>query len=349
MSLYQDFRESLQDKTEVAGIPLHGQFELTFRCNLNCLHCYIAEDAEKRELSYSEIVRILDEIQEAGCLWLTVTGGEPLLRDDFLDIYAYIKKKGFLVNIFTNGALITPEIADYLEEYAPHMIEVTLHGITEEVYEGITRVKGSFRKCMEGIQIVLKRNLPLTLKTVGMTLNRNQISKIKEYVEGLGKVEYRFDSIIVPKLNGSKEPCKLRLSAEEIIAIEYSDKDMKQEWKACLERGCDWWEPEMLFRCKEGLFNINPYGELQFCYSMRDANYDLRQGTFKKGFSYLVAKNNSARFKTNSACKDCKIWSLCATCPGRAWLETGNPEEPVDFFCQLAKKRESAKHLLYEK
>ena len=349
MTAYQNFRESLQAKADVSSIPLHGHFELTFRCNLSCIHCYIAQDAQKEELSYREVVKILDEIQEAGCLWLTITGGEPLLRDDFLDIYAYIKKKGFLVNIFTNAALVTPQIADYLEEFPAHMIEVTLNGITKDVYEGITRVPGSFSKCMQGIQLLLERNIRLTLKSVGMSVNLSEIPKIKEYVKSLRKVEYRYDSIIVPKLDGSPETCNLRLSADEIIAIEYSDPDMRQEWKACLEKGCDGWDSDLLFRCQEGLFNINPYGELQFCYAMRDANFDLRLGSFKEGFAYLVAKNKAAKFKTNSPCKDCKIWSICATCPGRAWLETGNPEQPVDFFCQLAKKRESMKHLLYEK
>ena len=79
-----------------------GQFELTHRCNLRCQHCYIVRNNKKAELTYKEICRVIDEVRKEGCLWLCLTGGEPLLREDFLDIYSYAYKKGFIITIFTN-------------------------------------------------------------------------------------------------------------------------------------------------------------------------------------------------------------------------------------------------------
>ena len=120
---YGEFGERLQDKIKSRRFPLSGSLELTFRCNLRCAHCYAACGHEgipqQAELSYAEILNIIDQIAEAGCLWLLLTGGEPLIRPDFVDIYAYAKRKGFLITLFTNATLITPEIVDILVDLPP--------------------------------------------------------------------------------------------------------------------------------------------------------------------------------------------------------------------------------------
>ncbi len=94
---YKDFSLSLHRDNMTTGIPVRGHMEVTFGCNLNCVHCYTAcynkNKYIKNELAYSEICGILDQVMEAGCLWLTFTGGEPFFRKDFLDIYSYAKKK----------------------------------------------------------------------------------------------------------------------------------------------------------------------------------------------------------------------------------------------------------------
>ena len=258
---YRDFTNTFCDKVQARGKPLVGQLEITFHCNLRCVHCYVVEDQSKEELTFSEITSILDQIHQEGCLWLSFTGGEPLLRDDFLDIYTYAVKKGFLMNILTNGTLITTEIADYLQEYPPFMVEITLNGITAQTYERITQVPGSFKRCIRGINLVLDRGVPLTIKSIGMSLNRDEILKIKEYAESLGKVKYRYDSIIISRLDGSKGPCRFRLSSKEIMDIEYSDNDMRQEWREYFQDDHELYEPDNLFQCGGGvsLFNISPY------------------------------------------------------------------------------------------
>jgi len=117
--------------------PLNGTIEVTRRCNLSCAHCYTnlpvgARKAKERELSTKEHSRLIDEMAESGCLWLLFTGGEIFVREDFLDIYSHAKERGLIVTLFTNGTLITPEIADYLAEWRPFSIEVTLYGRTRE-------------------------------------------------------------------------------------------------------------------------------------------------------------------------------------------------------------------------
>src|SRR5262249_45367393 len=125
---YGSFSEAFQNRWAAARIPLNGTIEVTRRCPLECLHCYnnlpmSDATARRRELTFDEHSRLLDELQDAGCLWLLYTGGEIFARRDFLDIYTCAKKKGFLITLFTNGTLITERIADYLAEWRPFAIE----------------------------------------------------------------------------------------------------------------------------------------------------------------------------------------------------------------------------------
>ena len=144
---------SLGVKQRVGGrrVPLAGTIELTRRCNHHCRHCYNnlpAGDSKAlaEELNTDELLRILDELAASGCVWLLFTGGEILLRPDFLEIYIYAKERGFLITLFTNGTLITPQLADELARRRPFSIEITLYGATPETYERVTGVPGSFSR-----------------------------------------------------------------------------------------------------------------------------------------------------------------------------------------------------------
>src|SRR6185503_14498755 len=130
-------------KMFAAGMPLSGTIEVTRRCPLTCLHCYnnlpMTDTASRaRELTCQEHCRLLDELADAGCLWLLYTGGEIFARHDFFEIYQYAKKKGFLITLFTNGTLITERVADMLVQWRPFSIEITLYGYTRQTYERLT-------------------------------------------------------------------------------------------------------------------------------------------------------------------------------------------------------------------
>jgi molybdenum cofactor biosynthesis enzyme MoaA len=244
----------------------------------------------QQELSFPEIVRIMNEIHEAGCLDLTLTGGEPLARKDFLDIYTYAKQIGFLVTVFTNGTLITERIAECWTQYPPSMIEISFHGLTAQSFERITQGPASYERCLEGLRLILERHLPLTLKTTGMTVNRDEVLRIKEYVAALGreyssKVQYKFGSDIRPRLDGSEDVFEYQLPAEQIHAIEQADPEFRAE--RCRQDGQN---EEMIRKgkllCGGGhrKFHIDAYGQLQLCSNNRRQSYDLRRGSFQEGF-----------------------------------------------------------------
>jgi len=136
--------------------------ELTERCNCNCIHCYInlpADDwnTKQRELSTDEVQGILREAASLGCLRIRFTGGEPLLREDFADIYMFARRLGLRVALFTNATLITPELSKLLASTPPlEPIEVTVYGMERGSYESVTRASGSFEAMWRGINLLLE-------------------------------------------------------------------------------------------------------------------------------------------------------------------------------------------------
>lgn len=340
------FYGNLHNKKE--HYPWTGQIELTYNCNLACIHCYCkGSEDEKRELETKEWKEILDEIHREGCLWLVFTGGDPLVRNDFLDIYFYAKKKGFIITIFTNGELLTSKIIDYLAKSPPHSIEITLNGITEGTYEKITKVKGSFYKVLANIKRIKEKNLPLILKSNCLRQNKDEIAKIKAFADNFlgkenGKFYFGFDPMIYPRLNQDKTPCNFRLSFRKLLEVKKKDPDIWQEYEEGLHRDFPSLERDRVFsyHCNSWMtqFFINPYGRLKFCQFTDDFSVDLKDTAFADGFYNIFPKLLDEKFKTNSKCRDCSKRAICYYCPPRAYLETGNREGPVPYFCELAKE-----------
>jgi len=344
---YGDFSKRLRDRLGGQRVPITGSLELTFRCNLRCVHCYVAHGhsgiAGQRELTAGEISSILDQAVDEGCLWLLLTGGEPLLRPDFQEIYLSCKKKGLILTLFTNGTLLTPQIADLLAEWRPFAVEVTLYGRTQETYERITGIPGSHARCLRGIDLLLERGIPLRLKTMLMTLNKHEVWDIKAFAEGLG-VQYRFD----PMMNGGLQdlaPLAYRLSPGEVVALDLADESRSREWRTFCDRfrGVRA-DPHRLFICGAGhsSFHVDPYGQLSPCLIARHLEFDLRQGSFHAGWHQFLAQVRALEPGPGYACAQCELLPLCGQCPGWAMLEGGNREKPVEFLCQIAHLRANA-------
>jgi radical SAM protein with 4Fe4S-binding SPASM domain len=305
------------------------------------------QEARAREMTYEEHCRILDEIAEAGCLWLLFTGGEIFARKDFLDIYTYAKQKGFLITLFTNGIFLTPQIADYLVEWRPFSVEITIYGCTKETYERVTGVLGSFENCMRGIRLLMERKLPLKLKTMVITINKHEIWNIKRFVEEDLDLEFRFDAMINPCIDCSHDPLAVRLSPQEVVALDLQDPKRMAEWRKFCERfNGPIHSPEHideLYHCGGGnnAFAIDPYGMLRICELSRDA-YDLRRGSFLEGWKNFIINSRQKRITRETKCVHCEIKALCGMCPANADLENRDPEEPVDFLCHVAHLRSKA-------
>lgn len=343
-----EWTKSLLARSEDDRFPFMVTMEVTHRCNLNCVQCYCNlrvndEEAVAEELTHEEIYDIIDQVAAEGCLWLVLTGGEPLLRPDFLDIHSYAKKKGMLVILFTNGTLLDTQAADFLAEWPPRKVEITLHGISRETFEKISGVPGSYERCMRGIELLLERDIPLTLKTTVTTLNRHELWETMEYVESLG-VEYRFDALLIPRVDGSKQPYRYRLTPEELVALDIEDEKRRRAF----ERVGDelWGSPstESLYLCGAGKrsLHIDPYGRCAPCLTNRAHTYDLRRGSFEEAWSDFIPAVRSLKAERWVKCRTCPVISLCGQCPAWSYMEHSDLETPVEYLCQIGHLRVEA-------
>lgn len=331
------------------SFPLSGHIDLTYRCNLNCVHCYCSglEDKNK-ELNTREWKEIIDQVCKEGCISLSFSGGDPFVREDFLELFSYAQKKGLFVVIYTNGLLLSEKIIGNLAKYSLLEMEITLNGITKETYEKVTRVRDSFSRVMNNIRLLLKRKITLQLKTNCLTLNKHEVAKIKSFAKKtiLGNNKhnihyFKYDPCIYPRLNGNKGPINFRLSFNEIQKIRKEDIDFWQEYKKSLHgeilelttnKDC-------LYRCSvwKNHFFIDPYGKMKFCIFTERFSTDLRIDSFRKGFYEVFPLVSKEKFKTNSKCRNCSLRAECNWCPPKAYLETGSEEAPVRYYCDLAK------------
>lgn len=342
---YKDFSLRTHLKNWRLNKPNMCRFELTFSCALHCQHCY--SDCYnnpyyiKKELPLDRIKYLLDKVRDCGVFWLHLTGGDPLARRDFLEVYSYAKRKGFVIILFTNGFSLTKNIVDFLARFPPFNIEVTLNAISKKTFEAISGVEGSFEKTIKGIELIRKRNIALKIKTMLLKKNLGEIPKIKKFVENLG-LEFNPSPQIAPRLNRDLTPCFLRLEPEEVLKLEYklgsgkmkSDCRINQIPEQRLEKN------KKLFRCAvaggDG-FIIDPYGRMFLCPALRDEAIDLlKVESIPQGIHKLSRRMRARRFKANSKCGTCQIAGFCMNCPGNAYLETGDLEAGVDWFCQLA-------------
>ena len=350
LATYGDLSLSIHSHYAGKRAPMEVAIEVTRRCPLECLHCYNNLPmgdlpARNRELSKEEHFKLADDLADLGVFWLLYSGGEIFARKDFLEIYTYAKKKGFLITLFTNGTMINEKIADYLVEYPPFAIEITLYGRTKETYEALTGIPGSYERCLRGIEHLRQRKLPLKLKTVATTVNKHEVFAMKRFAEEDLGLPFKFDGLMNPRLDCSQSPLEVRLSPEDVVALDMYPERNRLEYRKLAEDGLS--KPptlegqENLYFCGGGMsaFAINPYGEMSICVLSQQETYSIRDGSVKDGWEKFLLQVRGKKRLRPTKCMSCKIQSLCSMCPAQGELENGDPESPVEFQCEVAHLR----------
>ena len=343
-------------------VPLGFDFEATARCNLNCRHCYInipagRRGAQKRELDPAEIGRIGAEAASLGVIWCLITGGEPLLRKDFFDIYLALRKKGLLLSVYTNATLVSREHADFFKKRPPRDIEVTVYGVTRDTYERVTRVPGSFAAFMNGLDLLLENGIKVRLKAMALRSNLHELPAIADFCRARTKDYFRFDPFLHYRFD--RDPVRNaeieseRLAPAEVVALEQTDSERRR----AMERSCGQFivpefaasECRHVFRCDAGRRNfvVGYDGRLRPCTSLYHPGffYDLRKGGLAEAWRSFLPKVLSQTSESREylqRCARCPIVNLCLWCPAHAYLEIGVLDAPVDKYCQLAHAREEA-------
>lgn len=336
----------LMDKFYQLKVPLSGSLELTKRCNLRCVHCYIPEHRKTsgQEMDTARMLSVLDQITDAGCLYLLITGGEPLIRADFAELYTRAKTNGMFVTVFTNGTTITSEIVNLFKDLPPHTVEITLYGATAPTYERVTQVPGSFERCLSGIRALTAAGFNLKLKTMLMSYNSHELKAMQDIATGFG-LKFRYDSGIVPRLDGDMSPTQLRLTPKEAVDVEVSDPERLEALRAYFNKSSSHLpiaEPgASIFQCGAGIrsFHVDSGGLLQPCMMEDTLSYDLKEGDFLTGWQDVLPTVRDKKASKDFRCSDCEKKSLCGYCPPFFRLEGGSEETCSEYVCDVGTRR----------
>jgi len=250
-----EFFSRLENKAHENKVPVGATLELTYGCNLRCVHCYNPTHKAKGELSTQEFYQMIDQLSREECFLITFTGGEIFTRKDSFEIFSYAKNKGFSIILFTNATLITPERADRIQALEPWSVEISIYGATQETYEKVTGVPGSFERFLAGIERLRERKVPLLVKMPVMTLNQHEVKQAKALVEGWG-IRFVYCPEIAPRQDGSLEPLQYRITPQDLIQLDQEilgkgdGKEGKEEDKCQARDG--------LFQCGCGKSSREP-------------------------------------------------------------------------------------------
>lgn len=338
--------------------PLIGRLdmELTERCNNNCIHCCInlpVDDraAKKRELSTEEAKRILREAAALGALSVRFTGGEPLLRKDFVELYLFARRLGLKVLIFTNATLITPALATLFKRIPPlELMEITVYGMKKASYESVSRVPGSYQAAWRGIKLLLQNRIPFVVKGVFLPQTKHEAKEFEAWaaknvpwLDHPPSYSLFFDLRCRRNDEGKNNLIRsLRASPKE--SIRFLARRKKAYLREMKEFCSKFMRPSgnKLFSCGAGCGGcVDAYGFFQPCVMLRhpDCVYDLRKGKLKialQTFASKIRKKVASNPDYLRRCAKCFLHGLCEQCPAKSWMEHGTLDTPVEYLCDVA-------------
>lgn len=346
-----EFKTTKKKEWIEARKPYAVLFEITSKCNFNCIHCYLQDFHDEKELEYSEIIKLMDILYDKGILFLTLTGGEVLTRKDFKDIYLYAKRKGFLVEIFTNAYLLNDELIELFQQYPPTLVDISIYGSCENTYQEITGVKNSFFKVRENCKKLKEAGVRTCLKSPILKYDENEIELMSELAKEIGfPIAFSFD--LSPTIDGNKKTKAHRVSYRLSLKNEFDDYYRQVREDVLMPQEERKLEKEKLAMCDKvyscnvgkNSFVIDYKGNMLPCMKMRKHGVLLNENNFDdiwKSFSVYQEKKASGFYK----CKGCDSRYYCDVCPAEIESLYGNEEYRSTEMCKLAKLRKA----FYEK
>lgn len=332
--------EQVAQKALDMGVPLSVHLDLTYRCNEFCEHCYLEEHdrhprtlAETNELGTAEIRSILDDLASAGTFFLTLSGGEAMLRQDFWELLAYARRLMFCVKLKTNGLLIGDKEARGLADLAVDSVQISVYSHRAEVHDAITGVRGSLARSLAAIRALRRAGVRVQMANVLMLRNLSDYKGVQRLAEEVDAVYY-VDPTITPMIDGAPSPLELRIAHDALEEI-FRDKTLVTDDDEFCEVNVG---AELDgYSCSAGhtAAYINPRGEVFPCVQFPLPLGSLRRQSFRDIWtgSAALAELRSIKVKDLPTCGSCVHAGGCSRCPGLAFME-GDMRGPSATDCE---------------
>ena len=317
---------------QLKGIPFSVVFEITNHCNLKCLHCY-QENGKREELSFQEIKVILDDLEKLGTMKVTLTGGEPLLREDFIEIFLYCSYKGFAAKLFTNATLLRSEHKKTFLKKPPFTVECSLYGASAKTHESITGVTGSFEKTLANIKWMVKKGIRVLVKSVMLCLNFHEMNELDRLCHELG-VSFSPTLRVFPSCDPARSPEKWRIKTEDLKAL---CKKENVFLKNHSDGDADNKSEDLICNAGREACCITAEGKVYPCVALRWECGDLKRRSLPEIWSQspIFQKIRFFQNKDFKECFSCPRKRSCNFCPGMSFGERGDMLLPSLELCRL--------------
>ena len=328
--------DALREKSIAKQIPLIVHFDLTYKCNLDCVHCYIVNE-NRSVLRVEEVKNILDQLAEASTLYLTLSGGEVLTRKDFLEIAQHARNLHFALRILTNGTLIDKAMAEEIASLNSEIVAISIYSTKSDVHDKITKVSGSFRKSISATEMLRDKDTRLKISTVIMKDNAGDYRDVYELSRQLNAA-FQADYRITPKTNGNKTPLAVHID-EKYLPQLLSDSIFTEKSEP---------EPQEIY---SGIFNtipcgaghmscyITPYGDVYPCVQLPINCGNLKEVSFAEIWknSFKLSEFRSVTISDIISCSQCEFFKYCRICVGLNFVEEGSMFSPSKRVCREAR------------
>jgi len=317
-------------------VPLEVALELTHRCNYRCRHCYLPEHTGGGELSLGRLLRLLEELAEAGTLFLTLTGGEPLLRPEWSEVARRARALGFAVTVLTNGSLVDDAAADLLADLGTS-VGVSLYSLEEGRFEAVTGVRGSLGRTLAGIESLRARGVRTELKVPLTTETPDAAREVAAFADEIG-ARWRGFARLSAARDGARTPLDLRLDGEQELVRE---AELRGE-PGCASPGDH--EPAddgPLCAAGSRYAVVTPEGDVLACNLLARSAGNLYDASFGEIWSTSpwLATLRALRRSDLRVCVSCPSFPVCGRCPAQALLEDGDLLGPSRAACAYAAAR----------
>jgi len=298
----------LNSLTSTERIPLIGNLELTRNCPFRCVMCY-NERKSKPELTTNEILNIITQLANAGCMYLHFTGGDPLFHEDFTAIYMHAVNSGIIPSVESELAILSDDILETLKKHPPLIFYVSVYAAEDEALKRFTNSNVKAQTVFDNVIRLINANIKVEVRTPVTNVNISQLGGISRFCKQHG-IKHKQNTMIFWTQGGERKD-HLRCTLEDVTNSNDGDDVYDKIYKTVLR---DATQPIIKKSCDTGLkdFNISAYGEINFCITFWEPTYDLRNGSFMDAWDtwYPIFR----RFKDNY-CLGKNIFNSDGNCP----------------------------------
>jgi radical SAM protein with 4Fe4S-binding SPASM domain len=322
------------------GLPISVHLDITYRCNERCVHCYLDHD-DHGEMTTAEIIDVLEQLADAGVFFLSISGGEVLMRRDFFEIVERARQLLFNVKVKTNGVMIREKEAARLRQLGVEQVQISVYSHRPEVHDAITKLPGSLKRTIRAIRFLKAQGLKVVLANVLMAGNFSDQPGVIALARELG-VTYTLDPTITPKMDGDRSILALRIPGSDLKQVFHNQELVGNVEEFCAPPPAPGEDVMDGFPCSAGhtACYISPYGDVFPCVQFPLPSGNVRRQKFLDIWRHSpeLKEVRSIHARDLPTCSTCSHVGTCTRCPGLAYME-GSMRGPSTADCEKSFQR----------